>query len=594
MRRPLLPQDDSSPRRQLELAEQRAVYKWTHQAFEGIASCEGIPKGEGPPVTWLARVAELILESVRNADKIERDEERIEGNRQALKELREDIEDFEKGGMHAAFEHIASFVQGEEFQHIPVKDIADYDLLFQSIKRPELADTYQSNRSFARLRLAGPNPMEMKRITALPAHFPVTPFHFEQAMAALACEGEDNTPDTLADALSEGRAFLCDYKALDGLPGGDFPRGPKYICAPLGLFVSTKGTRTLLPVAIQCAQAVGPKNPIFTPGDGLAWQMARSALQTADTNMHQAVRHLAHTHLVMEPFHVAAKRSLAPQHPIARLLEPHFQGTVYINNAANTKLMAPKGGVDAVLALPIGVSRQAAVSGVQTWNFRGSMIERDLHERGLMDRDTLPDFPYRDDGLLIWHALHDWVEAVVRTYYEGDASVVADIELQEFVATVQAPEGGRISGLGAVRTVPDLIQVLTHIIFTASTQHAAVNFPQRDQMAYMPAFPLSNFAPPPTSTQVTQEQVLEQLPAMDLAHYQATLGHLLGGVHHGALGQYRERWFGHFAGDRRLNTALDGLQSRLEQIEALITERNERRMPYTYLLPSNIPQSINI
>ena len=120
MRRPLLPQDDSSPRRQLELAEQRAVYKWTHQAFEGIASCEGIPKGEGPPVTWLARVAELILESVRNADKIERDEERIEGNRQALKELREDIEDFEKGGMHAAFEHIASFVQGEELSLIHI------------------------------------------------------------------------------------------------------------------------------------------------------------------------------------------------------------------------------------------------------------------------------------------------------------------------------------------------------------------------------------------------------------------------------------------------------------------------------------------
>ncbi len=104
--------------------------------------------------------------------------------------------------------------------------------------------------------------------------------------------------------------------------------------APLALFVSTRAERVLLPVAIQCGQTPGDDTPIFTSADGWSWRMARTTVQVADAQVHQAVRHLAHPHLVMEPFRVASMRTLAPAHPLARLLRPHFDGTLYINQAA--------------------------------------------------------------------------------------------------------------------------------------------------------------------------------------------------------------------------------------------------------------------
>ena len=231
---------------------------------------------------------------------------------------------------------------------------------------------------------------------------------------------------------------------------------------------------------------------------------------------------------------------------------------------------------------------------MKAWNFKESMIETELAARGLLDRETLPDFPYRDDGLLVWHATHEWVEAFVRTYYSSDQAVVEDVELQAFFRSVQAQDGGRIKGVGQVRSIHYLIDALTHIIFTGSSQHAAVNFPQLPIMSYAPAYPLCSFGAPPRGVSASEGDYLAMLPALDLAQFQSTLGFLLGSLHHTQLGQYHGGLWSHFAGDHRLNAALKSFQNHLTQIEALIGERNRSRTSYEFLLPSKIPQSINI
>ena len=45
----------------------------------------------------------------------------------------------------------------------------------------------------------------------------------------------------------------------------------------------------------------------------------------------------------------------------------------------------------------------------------------------------------------------------------------------------------KVKGLGPVTSRAQLVDICTMVMFTSSAQHAAVNFPQKDIMAFAPA-----------------------------------------------------------------------------------------------------------
>ena len=54
----------------------------------------------------------------------------------------------------------------------------------------------------------------------------------------------------------------------------------------------------------------------------------------------------------------------------------------------------------------------------KTWriNIEGT-FPKALEERGLMDKDVLPVFPYRDDGLLVYEVIKTYASKIVKHYY---------------------------------------------------------------------------------------------------------------------------------------------------------------------------------
>src|SRR5262249_48184029 len=155
----------------------------------------------------------------------------------------------------------------------------------------------------------------------------------------------------------------------------------KYVYAPLALFVTDRVTRQLRPVAIRCKQTPGPDNPVFTPDGGHNWLIAKTVVEIADGNFHEAVTHLARTHMLIEPFVVCTYRQLAPSHPLFVLLVPHFVGTLAINDASWRHLIANKGAVDQLFGGTIEASRGLAVSGVQTYLFNEAMFPKAVAAR---------------------------------------------------------------------------------------------------------------------------------------------------------------------------------------------------------------------
>lgn len=474
-------------------------------------------------------------------------------------------------------------------------DIRQFADLFQTIVAPDVLSTWESDHEFARLRVAGPNPNSIRRIlTALPDNFKVTEAGYQSVMG---------TDDAIAQAIAERRLYLTDYAALSSQEAGSTGGLQKYASVPLALFAVPKGGGALRPVAIQLQQTPSTRNPVFYPTHGESWELAKLHVQVADSNYHELISHLGLTHLLVEPFAVSTHRKLQPDHPVYILLMPHFQGTLFINNAAFAALINPGGIIDQLLTGTIESDWKVAVDALGSLDFDAWMLPAELKARGVDDASLPLEYPYRDDAMRLWSATRQWAHNYLAIYYADDAEVAADAQLQAWAADLTDEAGGRIGGLGQLRggtrgifTFDYLVQVVTMVIFTASTQHAAVNFPQRTVMSYTPALPLAAYAPAPIRTEGINpgEGLLGTLPPLQ----RAALGQLvlqgLGGVYFTRLGDYDRHLRSSYFKDARVSGALDQFRRALEDVERAIGVANRTRESYTTLLPSRIPQSINI
>ena len=623
-----LPADDPKPDRRAEqLREAQDAYGYTYSKpnLRGLAMCAELTRLEKPTATWLVEAVRVAGGLLLNAA----------GQKTA------GIKESDLGQAMATAGRRAPEVLIERVTHYSgvassqrVGQMGDFARMFQHFRVPDIAAEMYLDSHFARRRVAGANPAWFTQVNAhagLPADFGVTNAHYQAAM------GDD---DSLDAALAEGRLYLSEYRELVDLAPGSHPvppkieidyktdpegwdvayaareaayattGEPKVLAAPLALFAVPRGGQALAPVAIQLFPngTHGGPHPVFTPRDGTAWLGAKTCVQMADGCVHEVISHFGLTHLVQEAFCLALHNCFAPRHPLHRLLKPHFQGTALINAAADASLVSPAGGVDQLLGSTIGGSIKIAANARNAWDFNASMFPRDLERRGVADAEALPDYPYRDDGLLIWNALETWVGAYVGHYYATDAAVQGDVELQAFVlqaSQYQATDargrvvGGGIKGIGedgpCVLTRDYLVQMLTQIIWNGSAQHAAVNFPQGDQMIYPPAYPLYMAGPGPTSVQgFTDADYLQQMPHDDYARTQVNTAALLGGLHDSKLGQYGRRGPAPWFGEQAVRDHLEVFQDELARIEQIIDDRNQSRPRYSYLKPSQIPQSIDI
>ncbi|CAN0408228.1 unnamed protein product, partial [Laminaria digitata] len=76
-------------------------------------------------------------------------------------------------------------------------------------------------------------------------------------------------------------------------------------------------------------------------------------------------------------------------------------------------------------------------------------------------------------------------------------------------------------------------QVFASLIYTASTLHAAVNFPQKPSMSFVPSSPGSVYAPIPTDkSERTKEDYMSYLVPMEIALRHVAVLTLLGSIHH--------------------------------------------------------------
>jgi len=428
---------------------------------------------------------------------------------------------------------------------------------------------------------------------------------------------------TLADAVRHRRLYVCDYALLDGVPSDVLNGEQRYLCAPVALFYWNPvpppgfppGEGVLQPVAIQLAQRFDAERaPIFTPNDcadandpnGLKWQLAKFIVNTVCAIEHETIAHLGDCHLTIEPIVVAAHRQLAEQHPLLKLLIPHFRFTININDDALHSLIIPGGVVAANVGPDIEATRHMLSTAHAAWRWDDNNPDRLFHLRGV---DALPVFPFRDDTRLLWNAITTFVGGYLRSYYRDDQDVREDDELQGFIAELVSPKYAGFKGLDGLRASGDpqrpwqldsldyLVQIVSQIIYIAGPQHGSVNYAQFPLMSYAPSVAGTIYREPPgRSTEVTSEsECLAWYPPLDLALYSVSFEYLLSGVQYDTFGHYESNPRTPYFTDPKVQPLVADLQDALALAEIEIRRRNRSRpMPYPFQLPSQLANSISI
>ncbi|MEZ4444142.1 MAG: lipoxygenase family protein [Polyangiaceae bacterium] len=610
---PTLPQlDPKAVERETELLTARHLYRYDYTYPPGIAMAQVVPEIDGFSKRYLADVIKVNLALAANHVAADLDGTARDRSRLMSFDL--------PGALAAGLQLTHRFRVGAELGLHPESyrpdSLGQYERLFSLIPRPPIvAVAYSSdsqnsraqNLAFAWQRLAGANPMELVSFAQwsaargtrgrMPDAFPLDETAFRRAMQTYAPFTSEER--SLAEHIDRGSLYVADYAPLAALPSTSTFRGrQRYIAAPIALFATIQPAQdelpeVLVPVAIQCGQT--PDQPLLTPADGWAWVRARCFVQIADGNIHEAVRHLAETHLIMESVILAAKRCLAQRHPLRVLLDPHFEFTLALNDVAKHNLIAPGGSVDMILAPPLAAALEAVRQSIQAHDLRASVPTRALPKRGFGDGIGPQIFPYRDDALRLYPAIEGFVRDYVRLYYDEDADVTQDTELRSFLAelTEHDPKrpGGRLSGVLPIDDVPALSELMAAIVWTASAQHACLNFAQFPYMGLVPNMPGSAYAPPPTGGEETEQLYLDTLPPLDVAEIHFNLAYELSSVRENRLGDYPRNYFT----DPRARELAVAFRRRLDRIDSEIAALDATRpLPYPYLRPSVTPASIHI
>ncbi len=590
---PTLPQNDSDRQKRKENLQEnqsKYTYKYDYESLNGVPMADGIPHGEKPKLKWVFKAIKIALKLAKN-----RLENKLDFNdpdhRSIRRKIIYDLSKFELKLLLSgddeleALESLAVYFMDNNNPNRP-ENIEDYEEYFKSLKLPLISSNFEDDVMFARMRVAGQNPGVIKKVLSLDENFPVTDAIFQSI------DGFEN--DTLAKASNESRLFMLDYKELKDIENANTGSGQKYSYAPKALFalVDSNTATNLKPIAIQCTQLSGVDSPLFTPNDGFAWKIAKTIVQIADFNHHELVTHLGATHLLIEPFVVTTHRQLADSHPLKTLLLPHFEGTIFINYFAQKKLVSDDGPFYQLFSGTMPTNRKVVATRLQQ-SFNDAMLPVNIKERGVSNAKLL--YPYRDDAIKIWDAISNWVSAYLDIYYQSDEDIVQDTELRAW--TEELVSKGMVKGFGndgngLILTLEYLKEAVTMVIFTSSAQHAAVNFTQRDFAGYTPNMPAAGYTPAPTNTNKMKEDWLNLLPPLNMSDSQVDLLQALSGVYYTVLGKYKRRYFK----DKKVLQALNQFEIDLEDIEEDIELRNSKAdlEPYFYMLPSKIPQSINI
>ncbi|KAK4472581.1 hypothetical protein MN116_003820 [Schistosoma mekongi] len=548
-----------------------------------------------------------------------------------------------------------------ELQEIPPSELFSTDsrwdiepLVLEVIERTGLADEYTSEQSwnsldtlgnfykkynitepvslqfwmmndicFGAQRVRGCNPFTIQICRTLPKSFEMAANTLKPYL-----EGW-----TLRQMVSANRLYILDFHIMQGL---SCKRG-RELCAPLAIFFYTE-RRQLKPLAIQLNRNSTDTNAIILPTDpSSVWLQAKLWVNMADACHHMIVGRLL-THLILESIYVSLRRNMSQSHPIYHLVAPHFRSILPVTRKLK-EWTFENGWISRNIQLSRKGIKQLLRRAFKKWRFDvNANIYRELESRGVYDPNGLGNYPYREDALLIYHTLEQFVSSYVRLFYpNGTEQIIHDNELQSWRHEIASPmEEGGLGLIGVpgstikirsnsrtdnclydspteeifgLITVEEVVKFLMGILYLdIIVAGSALRLPMFDEYGFPAQYPLSLFGSPPLDRNTFSdgtlhgahgsvfsfssvqglERVLASLPNRQMTVETVLYTRLSSRVQQSVLGQFESD----FIFKKKAVVLLDQFRHQLEEMAKQIDMNNSARdmhHQYRALDPSLMP-----
>ena len=224
---------------------------------------------------------------------------------------------------------------------------------------------------------------------------------------------------------------------------------------------------------------------------------------------------------------------------------------------------------------------------------------------------TVEDYPFANDGLILWDGIKQWVTDYISHYYTNPSTVQSDEELQAWwteIRTVGHADKKDEPWWPNLHTPKDLIDILSTIIWVTSGHHAAVNFGQYAYGGYFPNRPTIARTKMPSEDPTEEEwkefvrkperALLKCFPSqLQATRVMAVLDIL--STHSPDEEYIGEKMEPAWAEDPEIMAAFERFSGRLKKLEKIIDERNENPtlknrngagiVPYELLKPFSKP-----
>ena len=411
------------------------------------------------------------------------------------------------------------------------------------------------------------------------------------------------------------------FRSLVGAsPTAELTSGDRYACASVTLFhLEPQGK--LHPLAIvpdykgSMAASVTAFNRRVTSestipeAEDWPWRYAKMCAQISDWAYHEIAVHLVHTHLVEEATIVAAHRTLPDDHIVFKLLEPHWNVTLSLNASARTTL------VPDVIVNIVGYTPEQTYAFTKAvyknFDWTGSYVPNNLKNRGFpvadLDKPKFHNYGYARNIIRMWGILRKFIATVLKaSYVDGDAQVAADRAISDFCNEMRSKEGAQLPSFPDVKTLDQLIDMVTMCIHIASPQHTAVNYLQQYYQTFVPNKPSALQTPLPQTLEalqkITETDVMAALPVNQPLTWllQAQVPYLLSFqvAENNTILQYAAEVGWRYFGNPVIRKAGEQLKADLDEFIGVVLklseELDDQKTPYLVLDPRVTASSIVI
>jgi hypothetical protein len=207
-----------------------------------------------------------------------------------------------------------------------------------------------------------------------------------------------------------------------------------YLCAPYCLLYNSEDGK-LIPIAIQ----LNSSGVIYTQEDSAStfisdWTFAKSQVLSAHLNSHLLLHNMG-VAFTLEPVEVSLLHNLPSVHPMYKLLHPYLAPVLEHCHVLRKYVLVDDGPVVKFLGVDTKEAAEVLLQTSAPNPFR--TVPEDLKYRNVDDAESLPDYFYRDDALLLWDAILEYTNQIVGLYYSDDEAVTQDAELRSFLAELQ-------------------------------------------------------------------------------------------------------------------------------------------------------------